>query len=244
MADVHLAMAGGRAPSAPRPENLTERVYRQLKEAIFSFRLLPGERFTESEIATLTGASRTPVREALTRLQREGFVSVAFRSGWQVSPFKFAQFEQLYDVRIALEMAAVANLCAGQTASGLDALGALKDVWLVEPAQRLTDGPTVCALDERFHERLVEATGNREMARIHHDISERLRIVRRLDFIQTSRIQTTYEEHGAILTSILAGDCQRAQHLLRNHIEQSKAEVRQITLHALYEARRGQTILP
>ncbi|SDR73634.1 transcriptional regulator, GntR family [Halopseudomonas xinjiangensis] len=234
---MHPAVPGGRAASAPRPENLTERVYRQLKDEIFSFRLLPGERFTESEVATLTGASRTPVREALTRLQREGFVSVAFRSGWQVSPFEFAQFEQLYDVRIALEVAAVASLCSAHTTDGLDAL---KDAWLVEPGSRLTDGPAVCALDERFHEQLVEATGNLEMARIHHDVSERLRIVRRLDFTQTSRIQATYEEHGAILASIFEGDCHRAQTLLRRHIEESKAEVRQITLHTLYEARHKQ----
>lgn len=244
MAEPYPALSGGRAESATRPENLTERIYRQLKEAIFSFQLLPGERFTESEVATLTGASRTPVREALTRLQREGFVSVAFRSGWQVSPFEFAQFEQLYDVRIALEMAAVANLCSVQAASGLDALDALKDIWLIDPAHRLSDGPAVCALDERFHEQLVEATGNREMARIHHDISERLRIVRRLDFTQTSRVQATYEEHGAILLSILAGDCDGARTLLCQHIEESKAEVRQITLHTLYEARRSQTIAP
>ncbi|UAW98923.1 GntR family transcriptional regulator [Halopseudomonas nanhaiensis] len=221
--------------STARPENLTERVYRRLKEDIFSFRLLPGERFTENEIATLTGASRTPVREALTRLAREGFVSVAFRSGWQVSPFEFAQFEQLYDVRIALELAAVEKLCI---APPLVELKTLADIWLVDRDSRLSDGPTVCALDERFHEHLVEATGNREMARIHHDISERLHIVRRLDFTQSARIQCTYDEHGAIIERILAGDADRARELLRTHVQESKAEVRQITLHTLYEASR------
>lgn len=218
-----------------RPQNLTERVYRRLKEDILSFRLLPGARFTENEIASLTGASRTPVREALTRLAREGFVSVAFRSGWQVSPFEFAQFEQLYDVRIALELAAVEKLCA---AAPVPALNALADIWLVDRAARLSDGPTVCALDERFHEQLIEATGNREMARIHHDISERLRIVRRLDFTQSARIECTYDEHGAIIECIRAGNAGRARTLLRTHVEESKAEVRQITLHTLYEASR------
>ena len=228
-----LAGDSGRA----RPVNLTERIYRQLKDEIFNFRLLPGERFTESEIASRTGASRTPVREALTRLQREGFVSVVFRSGWQVSPFEFAQFEQLYDVRIALELAAVAKLCAGVPVVQLDALAA---TWLVDPSDRLTDGPGVCFLDEQFHEHLVEATGNLEMARIHRDVSERLRIVRRLDFIQGFRIQATYEEHGAILQAIRAQQADRAQALLRLHIEESKAEVRKITLHSLHQARSTQ----
>ncbi|MCE3253821.1 MAG: GntR family transcriptional regulator, partial [Cellvibrio sp.] len=67
--------------------NLTERIYQTLKDDIFSFRLLPGDRFSENEIAERVAASRTPVREALARLQREGFVDVSFRSGWQVKPF-------------------------------------------------------------------------------------------------------------------------------------------------------------
>ena len=74
--------------------NLTERIYQIIKQDIFSFRLLPGDRFSENEIAEKVQASRTPVREALARLQREGFVDVSFRSGWQVKPFNFKKFTQ------------------------------------------------------------------------------------------------------------------------------------------------------
>ena len=155
--------------------NLTERIYQTIKDDIFSFRLLPGDRFSENEIAERVAASRTPVREALARLQREGFVEVSFRSGWQVKPFDFMKFEQLYDVRIILELAAAKKLCEMEPAPNLEDL---KRIWLVKPEDRLEDGPSVCALDERFHEQLVEATGNTEMARIHHEITERLRIVR------------------------------------------------------------------
>jgi DNA-binding GntR family transcriptional regulator len=173
-------------------QNLTERIYQQIKQDIFTFRLLPGDRFSENEIAERVSASRTPVREALTRLQREGFVEVSFRSGWQVKPFDFNQFEQLYDVRIVLELAAVKKLCEMEPAPNLEDL---KRVWLVKPEDRLEDGPTVSGLDERFHEQLVEATGNTELARIHHDITERLRIVRRIDFTQKKRVEATYDEH-------------------------------------------------
>lgn len=227
--------ADGKAPE--RRQNLTERIYLQLKQSIFDFQLLPGDRFTESEIAALVSASRTPVREALTRLQREGFVEVSFRSGWQVRPFDFEQYEQLYDVRIVLEMAAVKRLCEMEQAPALDAL---KTMWLVDPANRLKDGPTVCALDERFHEQLVEATGNVEMARIHHDVTERLRIVRRIDFTKQPRIEATYLEHGRILRSIIQRRADEAQLLLKTHIEESKAEVRKITLHMIFEARQNQ----
>jgi DNA-binding GntR family transcriptional regulator len=220
----------------PRP-NLTERIYQQLKQDIFTFRLLPGDRFSENEIAERVQASRTPVREALTRLQREGFVDVSFRSGWQVKPFDFKQFEQLYDVRIVLELAAVKKLCEMEPAPNLEDL---KRVWLVPTENRLVDGPTVCALDERFHEQLIEATGNMEMARIHHDITERLRIVRRIDFTQQQRIEATYNEHAKILRTIIERRSEDVKSYLKIHIEASKAEVRKITLHMLYEAKNQQ----
>ena len=217
--------------------NLTERIYQQIKQDIFTFRLLPGDRFSENEIAERVEASRTPVREALARLQREGFVDVSFRSGWQVKPFDFKQFEQLYDVRIVLELAAIKKLCEMEPAPNLDDL---KKTWLVKPVDRLEDGPSVCALDERFHEQLIEATGNLEMARIHHDITERLRIIRRIDFTQRNRIEATYDEHAKILRSIIQRRSEDVQRLLKTHIEASKAEVRKITLHMLYQARELQ----
>ena len=215
--------------------NLTERIYQTIKDDIFSFRLLPGDRFSENEIAERVAASRTPVREALARLQREGFVEVSFRSGWQVNPFDFMKFEQLYDVRIILELAAVKKLCEMEPAPNLEDL---KRIWLVKPEDRLEDGPSVCALDERFHEQLVEATGNAEMARIHHEITERLRIVRRIDFTQRNRIEATYEEHAKILRTIIERRAEEVKSYLKTHIEASKAEVRKITLHMLYQAQQ------
>ena len=220
-------------PRASLAAQVTERI----KRDIFEFRLLPGERFTESEIAERMQVSRTPVREALYRLQREGLLDVLFRAGWRVRPLDFAQIDELYDVRIVLELAAVRRL------TELDPrppqLDQLKSLGLVPAAERLTDGVTVARHDERFHEMLVEATGNRELARMHHEVTERIRIVRRLDFTQAPRIEATYQEHGRILRAILQRKPDQAALLLRSHIEASKLEVRKITLHMLYEARRG-----
>ena len=226
---------GGRRKETP--ENLADRIYGRLKEDIFNFTLLPGDRFSENEIAERMDASRTPVREALYRLQREGYVDVLYRSGWQVKPFDFRFFEDIYDVRIVLELAAVKKLCEQEIQSPI--LDDLKRIWLVSPEERLQDGSTVSLLDERFHEMLIEATGNREKARIHHDITERIRIIRRLDFTQGPRIEATYAEHGQILRAILARRADEAQRLLRTHIEESKSEVRKITLHMLHSAREA-----
>jgi len=217
-----------------RPIQLTDRVYGQLKEEICNFHFLPGDRFSENELAERMGASRTPVREALTRLQRDGFVEVRFRSGWQVRPFNFKYFEQLYDLRILLEEAAVRRI--GEAKLQPD-FGALKGHWLVRPKDRDTDGPVVSMMDERFHGQIVEGSGNLEMVRVHQDVTERLRIVRRLDFTKPPRIEQTYEEHAKILNAILLRHVDQAVGLLSKHITSSKAEVRNITMHMLQEAR-------
>ena len=214
-----------------------EAVYLQLKLDIFEFRLLPGARFSENEIAVRARVSRTPVREALLRLQREGFVDVLAKSGWRVRELDFERFEHLYDARIVLELDAVRKLCMGEMrGEPQESLATLNKAWLVPPKQRLADWIDVAQLDEAFHATLVEAAGNPELARMHADVTERIRIVRRLDFTQTERIRYTYEEHAAILRAILARNPQQATLLLRAHIEQSKLEVRKISIHRLHIA--------
>lgn len=220
---------------AQQPANpLAEQVYLQIKEQIFDFHLLPGDRFTETDLSARLGVSRTPVRDALYRLRREGYLEVGFRSGWSVTPFDFVRFDELYDLRILLEEAAVAKLCQME---GEMPLAALKAIWLVPVEQRETDAHRMAALDETFHCALVEAAGNREMLRTHLEVTEKIRIIRRLDFLKENRIAATYDEHAKILRLILRRKSTEAAILLRSHIAQSKSEVRKITLHMLHEAR-------
>lgn len=220
-------------------ENLADRIYLRLKEEIFDFHLLPGDRFSENEVAVRMEASRTPVREALYRLQRDGYVNVLYRSGWQIKPFDFKFFEEIYDLRIIIELAAVKKICEQEASSPL--LEDLKRIWLISPTERLSDPATVSLLDERYHEMLVEAAGNSEMAKMHHSITERIRIIRRLDFTKKIRVEATYIEHGKILRAIVQRRPDQAKLLLKSHIEESKAEVRKITLHMLHSARHKNT---
>jgi DNA-binding GntR family transcriptional regulator len=221
-------------PRHPRA-HLAERVYAQLKAELHDFLWASGDRLSESEIGQRLGVSRTPVREALFRLRNEGFLEVESKTGWFVRPIDFALLDQLYDLRTVLELAAVAKLAARRDEA--PALDELKPAWLVPPAERLADPKAVGALDERFHATLVAATGNGEMARVHQEVTDRIRIVRRLDFTRPDRIEATYDEHAQILREVLRRHGDAAQMLLRSHIERSKVEVRKITLHQLHEAR-------
>jgi DNA-binding GntR family transcriptional regulator len=220
----------------PQRGALAEQVYAELKSQMHDFRLVPGDRFSEAEIGTRLGVSRTPVREALFRLRNEGLLDVESKSGWFVRPIDFGKLEQLYDLRVILESASVARLCARTEASTTE-LDELKAQWLVPVAERLADGRRVGQLDEAFHATLVRAAGNDEIARVHWDVTERIRIIRRLDFTRPDRVDATYTEHGKILRAVIQRKADQAQLLLRTHIEQSKAEVRKITLATLQEAR-------
>ncbi|AKF52835.1 MULTISPECIES: GntR family transcriptional regulator [Pseudomonas] len=223
--------------NSPNTTNaLAEDVYRRLKQEIFDFYLLPYDRFTETQLADRYQVSRTPVRDALYRLQREGYLDVEFRRGWSVKPLDFNQIDQLYDLRIVLECAAVERICA--SAEVHPELTVLRQHWLIDRDSWQIDMQVVADLDEQFHTQLVAASGNLEMARIHQEVTERIRIVRRLDFFKSARIEHTYLEHAAILNALQARKRDEALLLLRSHVEISKLEVRKLTISMLSDARR------
>ena len=221
--------------STPEPQTLADQAYAQIKQMIFEFALMPGDRFSESELALSVAVSRTPLRQALQRLEREGFLRVMPKIGWQVAPLDFDVFDELYDLRVLIECHSARQLATAEQRPGL---AALAETWLVPAAERLVDSAAVGLLDEQFHAQLVAAGGNREMARVHHEITERIRIIRRLDFTKPARVEATYDEHARILRAITRRRADDAASLLKAHVEQSKLEVRHITLETLHRARQ------
>ncbi|MEX0604982.1 MAG: GntR family transcriptional regulator [Marinobacter sp.] len=220
-----------------RQSSMADRVYEALKDDIFEFRLIPGDKFSEGDVATRLSASRTPVREALYRLQREGHMDVLFRSGWQVKPLDFQMVEELYDLRITLERAAMHKICSHSTPPPI--LRQLNAIWHPDHPSERAIGSTARALDESFHCELVAAASNREMTRIHQEVTDRLRIIRRLDFTRADRVDATYNEHAEILDAISNNQPGAAAEKLTAHIRTSQAAVREITMEKIREAARA-----
>ena len=112
-------------------------------------------------------------------------------------------------------------------------------VWDDErPTEPLTvfvslNGKEVARADELFHRTLVALAGNREMLRTFDQLTERIRIIRRLDFINPQRIAAAFDEHAKILEKLLARKADSAEMLLKAHILASRTEIRHITLHRL-----------
>ncbi len=222
---------------------LADEAYERIRYALFNFLLLPGDRFTEQQLCERLNVSRTPIRQALFRLQQEGHVEVLFRNGWRVLPLDFKLFDALYDFRILIETEAAERLCegriSGDPAASQAVLDQLAKIWLVPKSKRLFDAQQVSSLDEAFHCAIVQATGNPVIQSTHQEITERIRVIRKLDFTRTPRIDATYDEHAQILRAILNKRANEARRLIRAHIEASQIEVRKITLHQLQVAREG-----
>lgn len=222
-------------PNPPFPaSSLVDRVYHRVKTDLFDFQLIPGDRFTETEVAQRVDASRTPVREALMRLEREGYLTMKPKAGWQVKPFDFRLFQELYDLRVILETAAIRKVVQVLPRAEVDELSA---VWIISPLDRTKDVRRLAEADEAFHHTLVVAAGNGEVSRLHQEVTERIRIIRRLDFTDQDRVSATYDEHEAILKAVRAGEGSRACELLEEHIAQSRAAVETITMARLELAR-------
>ncbi len=214
--------------------SLVDYAYRQLKQAIFAFDYLPGERFSENDLAKRLEISRTPVRSALLKLEKEGLVEPLFRQGWRVAALDFAKLDALYDLRIVLERHALEKIVADLP---VQALVALEKTWQFNKDQTLV-AEAVFQQDEQFHATLVALAGNVEMLKVHQQITEKIRLVRRLDFSDEQRCQLTYQEHSAIIQRLLTKNAMSAAALLQAHILASKAKVHEITLQKLQAIRK------
>jgi DNA-binding GntR family transcriptional regulator len=222
-----------RQPPGEEPEKstLAQQAHARIKEDIFEFRMAPGQRYSEQELANRLGVSRTPLRFALHVLAREGYlVRLDGHACWQVKPFELSYYDDLYDFRTQLELIAVRRLCALDPAPPLAELCVF---WLAPPGEREREGAVVSREDEKFHSALVALAGNAEMQRSHCSLTERIRIIRRLDFIEPGRIDAAFDEHAGILRALLARRAGDAERLVQGHIDASRVEISRITLQRL-----------
>ncbi|MFP3569156.1 GntR family transcriptional regulator [Paraburkholderia sp. SIMBA_030] len=222
------------------PSSRADHVYFSVRDDIFDMRLLPGDRLTEGSIAERFGVSRTPAREALQRLQSDGLMRGYVRGGWEVVPIDFKRFEDLYEMRKLIETFAVGRLVAADTSlsgSVTQMLDRLDAIWNVPHAQRIRDGREMVTLDEAFHQALVTAADNAELSAAMQRVTDRIRVVRRLDLVYGDCIDDTYDEHVALLDAIRNREAERSVALIARHIEGSRAEVRSLTAERLQRAR-------
>jgi DNA-binding GntR family transcriptional regulator len=212
-------------PPAPRP-SLVDDAYRALKEAIRENVFPPGYQGSEQEIASRLGMSRTPVHEAVIRLQEEGLVRVLTRRGVLICTVSPDDMREIYDVIIALEaMAAelLASLPEADRHAGATELARANEA--MRQALERDDLTAWATADDLFHRTLIERSGNGRIARIARTIMDQSHRARMLTLRMRAKPVRSVEEHQAIIAAIAAGDPAQAGRHARDHRSRARDEL-------------------
>jgi DNA-binding GntR family transcriptional regulator len=206
-----------------------ERVYVELRGMLLRGELPAGRRLVEQQLAAHFATSRTPVREALRRLEGDGHLVRDPSGGMQPAVPSVRAMHDLYDVRLALEELATRR-ATGSGDRGL--LESIRQDWEALRAGRTARngavrGPEFVHADESFHQRIAQASGNDAVVRVLSDVNDRIRVLRIHDFTSADRIDATIAEHLEIIESVLTGDPDAAAAFMRAHVQRSALVVRE-----------------
>ncbi len=199
---------------------LRELVSDHLRQAIVSGILTPGERIMEIQLAEQMGVSRTPVREAIRKLELEGFVVMIPRRGTYVADISIKDINEVYEIRIALDVLAAGLAAERINDEELEEMQRL----LVEIGQCIenNDMDGIVRIDSAFHDILYQASRNERLVTIINNLREQITGLRGRSMEYPGRLVSTLSEHRAIVDSIAQRDSLKAQEACRNHIENAE----------------------
>ena len=199
---------------------LRDVVFQTLRQAILRGELKPGERLMEIHLAQQLGVSRTPVREAIRKLELEGLVLMIPRRGAVVAEITVSDLEDVLEVRMALEELAVKHACHSVTPGQLAEIRRL-----AEEFKNTLSGDDVAACaqaDMRFHDAIYEATGNGRLVQILNNLREQMYRYR-MEYLKDRKShRNLIEEHDGILQALESRDEALAAQMTARHIECQK----------------------
>jgi DNA-binding GntR family transcriptional regulator len=209
-------MASQRRRMRAVKQDRASQVYEALKQRILNFHLSPGVKISDKEVAHGMGLSRTPVREALSRLAEQGLVESRPNRGFTVKVFSRKEVEDHYMLRESLE-----SLAVTLTSQRLDKerIKILRD--LVEGYPTLMKSQNLARFndaDEQFHDLIALYSGNSALYEALRNLQGKIRIIRRYDHIRSTSFQETYDEHRQILNHMIKGDVAKARKAMSDHI--------------------------
>lgn len=199
---------------------LRDVVFHTLRSAILKGELAPGERLMEIRLAQKLGVSRTPVREAIRKLELEGLVVMMPRRGAMVAQITVQEMENVLEVRAALEELAVRKACENITQEQLHSLKkAVEDFKKSLEKEELS---ACVEADMAFHETIYEAAQNRRLQQILQNLREQMYRCR-LEYLKDKRMhRLLVEEHDTIRRAVKKNDPEKAGSAMRIHIGNQK----------------------
>jgi GntR family transcriptional regulator, rspAB operon transcriptional repressor len=213
--------------SKPKPraaENLSARVYAQIKNLILCNEVMPGQKMHHQELSDRLGVSRTPVREALTRLVQEGYVSFLPNRGFTCKEIRLQEAEELYELREALEAFAVEKAVANVSDDALDELSRKMNLYGADVRRRFSRERLI--YDQDLHLEIAGLAGNETLMRTLTQVFERIILKRRTDGLyDPARGLTAHQEHLKLIQAMKRRDAAQAVGILRAHIRAGKDNV-------------------
>ncbi|WP_274560663.1 GntR family transcriptional regulator [Streptomyces spiramyceticus] len=201
-----------------------ERVYAHIKKAVLDRRYEGGTLLTEGDLAEAVGVSRTPVREALLRLEVEGLIKLYPKKGALVLAVSAQEIADVVETRLLVEEFAVRR-----AVPAAPALIARLEELLEEQKQRAEEGDLaeVAVTDRCFHAEIVRNAGNQILSRLYDQLRDRqLRMGVTIMEAHPDRIAKNITEHAEMLDAIRAGDVEAAAQCVRRHVSRVKVLVR------------------
>jgi DNA-binding GntR family transcriptional regulator len=204
-------------PARPRPRrSLADGVYTALRQAIVERALDPGEALTEGELSRRFRVSRTPVREALARLEQDGLVHVVPKKGAFVRTLSPAEIRELYQLREALEALAVRLATPRADPADLAAFEARFRALRARGAR--APAAEVGALGDELHRYLLKTADNAALLALLEQLRERLRAVWSMSMVAPRRVPALVREHLAILAALARRDARTAERRMTEHV--------------------------
>lgn len=206
--------------------NLRRKVFAAIEDAVLSGRYKPGECLVESKLAAELGVSRTPVREALTQLEREGLLQLVPHKGAVVTGISQKDIQDIYTIRIMIE-----GLAARWAAEHIDEdeLKDLQDAIELEEFYTLkNDIEHLIRLDSRFHQIIYKASKSRPLMYMLKTFHQYIQHARSLSLEAPGRAYKALQEHKLILQAIKEHDGPRAEELTAEHIRKASANLLKI----------------
>ena len=204
-------------PSSEEPRiPASERAYRALKALILDDEIPAGSQMLELEAAARLGMSRTPVREAMVRLEQEGMVELRPRHGMRVLPISADALAEIYDILTALEGMA-AESAARQGASQAELAALQQAVDDMEAALACDDLVRWSKADAAFHRNLVELAGNRRLAALVEQVADQAYRARAITLRLRPKPIGSNRDHAALVQAIIERDPVRARQIHEQH---------------------------
>jgi DNA-binding GntR family transcriptional regulator len=204
--------------------SLVERAYTEIRRRILDNEYPPSHQVLELELAAELDMSRTPVREALVRLQNENFVQLIPRHGMRVVPLSVSDLFDMYEVLTALELTAIDRLT--RTPPDEEALASIGEaIDEMDQALRRSDMEAWIQGDERFHRTLVRMCGNARLVAMAETLWDQGHRARMTTVRLRPTLERSNQEHRAVVESIRRGDWREAHDVHRRHRARSSTEI-------------------